>query len=418
MSINVQDYGAVGDGVTDDTTAFNNATAAAAAANTFLYVPQGIYSVDTLTGYWNDSMTGMPVAGIIGDGRGSELRSRSGGHVLEFGTGTNLPGFVMRDFTVRGAGYNSGTGKGIYAHDCTQFYRIMACNVQIADCGSHGLYFSGGFNLYFDNLNIGTCGDDAFYFTTPDPSPGNVMVSCYFGRVSSGKYAMNIGGGYWTLIAVNGVDSDETEDWVAAGWAKFGAHGIGYPVVILIGCNVEDFAEYGINIFGGRVSIHSTEILTRVDAVDAVAIQFPEETPCYLHDFRQVGAKSGANWKNDHPFHCNKATANVYWDIIQTEYIGTNYSKIWDDTDALSLSMPYAYHAYSYATREYHWNYLSIDTLSIGTVSLGGGVGVLGIANATTVPSSSPSGGGVLYVQGGALKYKGSSGTVTTLAPA
>ena len=48
----------------------------------------------------------------------------------------------------------------------------------------------------------------------------------------------------------------------------------------------------------------------------------------------------------------------------------------------------------------------------------GSGVGVIGIANAATVPSSNPSGGGVLYVEGGALKYRGSSGTVTTIAPA
>lgn len=34
-----------------------------------------------------------------------------------------------------------------------------------------------------------------------------------------------------------------------------------------------------------------------------------------------------------------------------------------------------------------------------------------------TAPAT-PSGGGVLWVEGGALKYKGSSGTVTTLAPA
>jgi hypothetical protein len=52
------------------------------------------------------------------------------------------------------------------------------------------------------------------------------------------------------------------------------------------------------------------------------------------------------------------------------------------------------------------------------TISLGGGKGVLGIANAATVPSSNPTGGGVLYVQAGALKYRGSSGTVTTIANA
>jgi hypothetical protein len=40
------------------------------------------------------------------------------------------------------------------------------------------------------------------------------------------------------------------------------------------------------------------------------------------------------------------------------------------------------------------------------------------IANTTGAPAGTPSGGGYLYVESGALKYKGSSGTVTGLAPA
>jgi hypothetical protein len=59
---------------------------------------------------------------------------------------------------------------------------------------------------------------------------------------------------------------------------------------------------------------------------------------------------------------------------------------------------------------------------AIGNLLLGGtstpGARVMYIANATTVPASNPSGGGVLYVEGGALKYRGSSGTVTTIANA
>jgi hypothetical protein len=53
-----------------------------------------------------------------------------------------------------------------------------------------------------------------------------------------------------------------------------------------------------------------------------------------------------------------------------------------------------------------------------GTGSYGGGVGVQFWANATTVPTTNPTGGGIPYIEGGALKYRGSSGTVTTLAPA
>jgi len=52
------------------------------------------------------------------------------------------------------------------------------------------------------------------------------------------------------------------------------------------------------------------------------------------------------------------------------------------------------------------------------TDQFGSGVRVLGIANASVVPTTNPSGGGVLYVEAGALKYKGSSGTVTTIAAA
>ena len=46
------------------------------------------------------------------------------------------------------------------------------------------------------------------------------------------------------------------------------------------------------------------------------------------------------------------------------------------------------------------------------------GAGVVFIANATTVPTTNPVGGGYLYFEGGALKCRGSSGTITTLAPA
>lgn len=53
-----------------------------------------------------------------------------------------------------------------------------------------------------------------------------------------------------------------------------------------------------------------------------------------------------------------------------------------------------------------------------GAGAFGGGVGVISIPNATTVPTTNPAGGGILYVTAGALTYRGSSGTVTTIAPA
>ena len=62
-----------------------------------------------------------------------------------------------------------------------------------------------------------------------------------------------------------------------------------------------------------------------------------------------------------------------------------------------------------------------IDTggnLLIGTTTAGTSAAkVIGMGNATA-PTTSPAGMGQLYVEGGALKFRGSSGTVTTIAPA
>lgn len=57
-------------------------------------------------------------------------------------------------------------------------------------------------------------------------------------------------------------------------------------------------------------------------------------------------------------------------------------------------------------------------SIGIGGSSFGSGTLVCFIANATAVPSTNPTGGGILYVESGALKYRGSSGTVTTIAAA
>lgn len=52
------------------------------------------------------------------------------------------------------------------------------------------------------------------------------------------------------------------------------------------------------------------------------------------------------------------------------------------------------------------------------TSQFGKGQGVIAITNASVAPSINPADGGILYVEEGALKYRGSNGTVTTLAPA
>ena len=64
------------------------------------------------------------------------------------------------------------------------------------------------------------------------------------------------------------------------------------------------------------------------------------------------------------------------------------------------------------------WGDTNVLSIFGDTPSHGDGVKVIFIANASTVPSTNPTGGGVLYVTAGALKFRGSGGTVTPIAPA
>ncbi|MFE4651522.1 glycosyl hydrolase family 28-related protein [Streptomyces sp. NPDC056707] len=57
-------------------------------------------------------------------------------------------------------------------------------------------------------------------------------------------------------------------------------------------------------------------------------------------------------------------------------------------------------------------------TINIGSSQWNDGTGVILLANTTAAPATNPTGGGYLYVEAGALKYRGSSGTVSVVAPA
>jgi hypothetical protein len=60
---------------------------------------------------------------------------------------------------------------------------------------------------------------------------------------------------------------------------------------------------------------------------------------------------------------------------------------------------------------------LTLFSVSYAAIT-GSGLGVLGIGNATTNPSTNPANGFVIYGDAGAGKARGASGTVTTFAPA
>lgn len=58
------------------------------------------------------------------------------------------------------------------------------------------------------------------------------------------------------------------------------------------------------------------------------------------------------------------------------------------------------------------------NTGLLSSTSFGGGVKVIAVADATTIPTTNPTGGGIMYSEAGALKWRGPSGAVTTIGAA
>jgi hypothetical protein len=173
-------YGAVADGIADDTTAVQNclnATVAAGAPRRVRFT-QGTYSVNTLT-----APAGMiDDLEICGD-PGAKLVSRSGGTVIEL-TGVALSRLHIHHLEIIGGGITTGAGSGIHIHDLTEaLEHAHIHDLYIHDCGAHGLAIINltDYSGTTQELNTIDCGvvedircddigDINFLFQRPGPS--------------------------------------------------------------------------------------------------------------------------------------------------------------------------------------------------------------------------------------------------------
>jgi hypothetical protein len=135
-SINVQDYGATGDGTTNDQAAIQAAIDAATAANKTVYLPAGRYRVTGPLVLTNNSS-------LIGDnlGGGDYRTLNLGGTIIELDSAT--PGTNL--FNVSQAALRSGF-----------VWNIAICNMSLTNNGSggNGLNLVNVANSFFENLFV------------------------------------------------------------------------------------------------------------------------------------------------------------------------------------------------------------------------------------------------------------------------
>jgi len=196
---NVLDYGAVGDGITDDTTAIQDAIDAAAVLGGVVFFPANVYLVQS-------GITLKTKVSLRGEGRNnvSEIkRTATGGPVITIDQSTGVMGAVVEELKIRHTG-TASADRGIYWARTTN-PGFTFCSFRNLDVtGYDGLYFAGdavGAPIWntFDQVKAISCVNYGFYFS--GVANQNVFLNCasaYSGNdgirfaLSGGSSAQNI----------------------------------------------------------------------------------------------------------------------------------------------------------------------------------------------------------------------------------
>lgn len=230
-AINVRDYGAKGDGTTNDTAAIQSAITAAAAAGKPILIPAGIYRATSLT-----YPTGL--AGITGAGRNNTILKRinsdpAANYLIQNG-GAAIDGVYIAGLTIDGnKAANTQAGAGILLQNCS---RIVIEDVTVQNATSPDGGASYGWGIFISS--------------TRDGANGTVSVLRNVSSINNG------GSGVVLSVLVTDLDVDGCLIQGNGAWGILtdlaGATAASFARITVRGCAVNANAKTGIAMGGIR----------------------------------------------------------------------------------------------------------------------------------------------------------------------
>jgi len=141
--VNVKDFGAVGDGLTDDSTAIN---AALNGGSKRVYIPAGIYILDASLVVYSNTL-------VYGDGEATILYTKDAANVHAMINSDQVNGnlnITLRDFKVDGNKVNQTGGATPYAHGVYMALvdNLLINGVRSCNCEHHGIHVSNSTTSY------------------------------------------------------------------------------------------------------------------------------------------------------------------------------------------------------------------------------------------------------------------------------
>lgn len=173
-----QDYGATGNGVTDDTTAVQAAFTALQSTGGTLFVPAGTYlvsSVITCTGTVN----------VIGAGPGVSVfhQSSTTANAITYNATAALAGVSITGISLTGPGSGSGIGLLLEGNGgAAQVNGANVGNIVVSGFGSHGVSVINATGCTFESIFTSSLGGNALLLTG---GSGNTATAISGGPIST-----------------------------------------------------------------------------------------------------------------------------------------------------------------------------------------------------------------------------------------